>query len=66
MCLDQLPGTTQPSFVELRQPPATKSVSTAEMPVLRIKAPHGLSAEIYPSALSEILQCLVEAFCHTE
>lgn len=66
MCLDQLPETAQPSFVELRQPPTVKPVSAAEMPVIRIKDPHGLSAEIYPSASPQILQCLVEAFRHAE
>ena len=65
MCLDQLPGTTQPSFVKLRQPPAAKPVSIAEMLVIRIKDLHGLSAQIYPSASPE-RQCLVEAFRHAE
>ncbi len=66
MCLEQLPETAQPSFVELQQQPTVKPVSAAEMPVIRIKDPHGLSAEIYPSASPQILQCLVEAFRHAE
>ena len=41
MCLDQLPDTEHPAFVELPQPKEKSTVAESEVPVICIKNVHG-------------------------
>lgn len=66
MCLDQLPESEKPAFVELPCQKEESSVAESKVPVMCIKNGHGLSADIFSSVSPQLLHCLVEAFGHVE
>lgn len=74
-CLEQIPETEVPAFVELPAldtPDTAASKNTASdisagiLPVIRISNTKGLSAEIFPGTSPEMLRCTIEAFSHAE
>ena len=74
-CLDLLPNTGDPAFIELpvprRKSPedvtllSNPGCSTAA-PVACIRNAGGLSAEIFPDISPEMPRCIVEVFGHAE
>ncbi len=71
-CLDQIPETEVPAFVELPalDTAASKNtasdISAATSPIIRISNSKGISAEIFPGISPEMLRCAIEAFDHAE
>ena len=71
-CLDQIPETEVPAFVELPalDTAASKNtafdISAAASPIIRISNAKGISAEIFPGISPEMLRSIIEAFDHAE
>lgn len=74
-CLDQLPDTGDPTFIEVPVPrrKSSEDVTLLSNPGCSIAAPvacirnaGGLSAEIFSDISPEMLRCIVEAFSHAE
>lgn len=74
-CLDLLPDTGAPAFIELPVPRRKSSEAVTLLtnpghntaaPVACIRNADGLSVEIFPDIAPEMVRCLVEALGHAE